>query len=143
MEKIAMRTISINHPRHTGRHWQRYRLLLTVFLVLICIPIFFYHLVPSFTSLADKTMYNLSDNILGQTSRGEFCTRKIGDRHCCMLYLDASPCVDTCRKDYVDRETLDVTLAYDQCVDQCLVTYNKKCEPKEDGNPLEGKYRGT
>lgn len=124
--------------RALPRYTPRYRPIITALLFLLCVPVFFYHLVPSFTHTADNIISKLSSQILGQTSRSEFCTTEIGDAHCCMLYLDATPCVDECRKQHVDRETLALTLEYDQCADQCLMKYNDICKRAENGNPLAG-----
>ncbi|KAH7356012.1 hypothetical protein BKA66DRAFT_429019 [Pyrenochaeta sp. MPI-SDFR-AT-0127] len=127
--------------RPTCRYTPRYRSIITALLTVLCVPVIFYHLVPSFTAATDSVFYQLSDHVLGQTSRGDFCTREIGDRQCCMLYLDASPCLDECRREHVDRETLRLTLEYDQCADQCLVRYNDRCESAQNGNPLDGHQR--
>lgn len=125
----------------TCRYSPRYRPILAGLLIFLCIPIFFYHLVPAVTTATDKVIYSLSSQVFGQTSRGEFCTTEVGDAYCCQLYLDATPCVDECRKQHVDRETLSLTLEYDQCADKCMVIYSDVCEQAETGNPLEGSRR--
>lgn len=139
MSKYEMRIPT----RPTCRYTPCYRPIITALLVMLCVPMIFYRLVPSFTAATDNVLYQLSDQVLGQTSRGDFCTREIGDRQCCMLYLDASPCLDECRKTHVDRETLHLTLEYDQCAEQCLVRYTDRCMSAESGNPLDGHRRGT
>lgn len=138
-----MRITTITRTRTPCRYSPRYRLLFTIFISLLAIPFLLYHFIPSFASAADKALYNLTDSMLGHTSRGDYCTHEIGDRKCCMIYLDAAPCLDECRKKFVDRETLNLTLEYDQCADSCLAQYNRVCEAKENRNPLEGHYRGT
>ena len=110
----------------TCRYTPRYQRILTILLVIFCIPITFYHLVPLFTHATNNAVNSLASKLI-QTSRGNQCTKDIGDATCCTLYLDAAPCQDECRKQYVDRETLSLTLAYDQCAEECLVSYNRAC----------------
>lgn len=139
MDKVETRTLS----RPTCTYTTRYRRVLTILLFILSTPLALYHFVPSFRSVADSAIYSISDNVLGQTSRGDFCTSEIGDRHCCMVYLEAMPCVDECWKQHIDRETQALTIEYDQCADVCLQRYNGLCEVAESGNPMAGHYRGT
>ncbi|KAF2026436.1 hypothetical protein EK21DRAFT_74216 [Setomelanomma holmii] len=134
-----MRVLNFSTPQKS-----RYRPVITTFLLLLCIPIFFYHLVPSFTHATDDFMASITTRIRGQkTSRGEFCTKKIGDAQCCNLYLDASPCIDECRKQHVDRVSYILTKEYDQCADRCLATYNSVCQRADNGKSLEGTKKGS
>ncbi|KAF2867771.1 hypothetical protein BDV95DRAFT_610675 [Massariosphaeria phaeospora] len=56
-----------------------------------------------------------------------FCTKEIGEGNCCDLYMAAEPCVDECRKSFVDRQTFQLTKEYDVCADKCLVRYRAAC----------------
>jgi hypothetical protein len=91
------------------------RSILVIILSVLCIPVFFYQLVPSFTHSADDLIVEVITHF-----RGSHCTADIGDAQCCALFMEAAPCVDECRKQFVDRETFTLTLEYDQCADTCL-----------------------
>jgi len=34
--------------------------------------------------------------------------------------MKATPCVEECRKQFIDRETFTVTLEYDECANKCM-----------------------
>jgi hypothetical protein len=105
----------------------RYRIILATCLFVLCIPIFFYRLVPSFTHASDAFIADVTSRIRAQSSSGGFCTKEIGNAQCCALYLAASPCVDECMKQHVDRLTFTLTQEYDECADTCLATYSETC----------------
>jgi hypothetical protein len=126
IEEIEMRTST------TGTYTPRYRSVFTSLLITLCIPIFFYQLVPAFTQATGDTVNTFTSKFLQQSS----CTKDIGDAQCCNLYLDAAPCQDECRKQYVDRETFKLTLQYDECADECVAVYNRACKRIEDGFPI-------
>jgi hypothetical protein len=115
----------------------RLRPLLTIITLLLCIPSFFYHLVPSFTYASDTLIAALTTR-LRESSRGAgaFCTKDIGDTACCELFLAATPCVDECAKRHVDRVTWVLTEEYGGCADGCLGAYKGAC------HALEGKAKG-
>lgn len=100
--------------------------ILATILLLLCIPIAIYQLVPRFTHATDQVVDALVDRIRG----ADLCTADVGDRHCCALFLAAAPCVDECRKTHVDRETWVVTKEYDECADVCLAAYTSQCQPR-------------
>ncbi|KAH8722664.1 hypothetical protein GQ44DRAFT_563269, partial [Phaeosphaeriaceae sp. PMI808] len=104
------------------------RPLLTSILLLLCIPIFVYHLVPSFTHATDNALNILATNLRGQTPQSSFCTSEVGDAHCCALFLHAMPCTDECRKQHVDRQTFAITKEYDECAEVCLAVYDGRCK---------------
>jgi hypothetical protein len=120
--KPTERTIYTARPT-TTRYTPRYRPLLTI-LFLLCIPIFIYQLIPTFTHTTDTAIDALLSKIRTPAS---FCTKDIGDAHCCELYLAAAPCQDECRNRHVDRETLVLTAQYDDCASGCLASYEKIC----------------
>ncbi|OAK95398.1 hypothetical protein IQ06DRAFT_352432 [Phaeosphaeriaceae sp. SRC1lsM3a] len=101
----------------------RYKHILATFLLILCIPIAIYQLVPRFTHATDEIVDSLIEHIRGP----EMCTSEIGNAHCCALFLDAAPCVDECRKQHVDRVTYMLTKEYDECADTCLAGYNSEC----------------
>lgn len=82
---------------------------------MLCVPIFLYQLVPAFTQSTDNLITIVIDHF-----REGHCTTDIGDAQCCALYMEATPCVDECRKRFVDRETFTLTLEYDECADTCM-----------------------
>lgn len=137
MGKSEMHVLNFKTPARS-----RTRPILASILLVLCIPIFFYHLLPSFTNATDDFMSVLVMQLRGQTSRADFCTSQVGNTHCCALYLDANPCVDECRKQHVDKVTYMLTKEYDECSDKCLVRYNAACRPAENGNPF-GSTRKT
>ncbi|EMD90653.1 hypothetical protein COCC4DRAFT_30039 [Bipolaris maydis ATCC 48331] len=100
---------------------------LPTLLICCCILFFFYHLVPSFTTATDDIATLLVDNLNLRPSGSNACTKEIGTAQCCSLFLEATPCLDECRKLHVDRETLSLTLAYDNCASQCLAEYHSSC----------------
>ncbi|KAF1936151.1 hypothetical protein EJ02DRAFT_359729 [Clathrospora elynae] len=117
--------------------WPRYHPLLTTILLLLCIPVFFYHLVPSFTSATHVFVFRIASN-MHPSSDSHLCTKEIGDAHCCGLFMDAEPCVDWCRQRFVDRETLRLTAEYETCADQCLSRYHDTCRTAVD--TVKGAY---
>lgn len=118
------------HKHHTPRYTLRYRSILPLLLIILCIPIFFYHLAPKYTSATDTLIHSLTSSLglRPQEATGSFCTKEVGSPRCCAVYLEAEPCVEECRKQHVDRETFAVTKEYDECADVCLATYNGLCK---------------
>jgi hypothetical protein len=112
------------------RYTPRYRAILPTLLILLCIPIFFYRLVPRFTHATDDFILSPTNTIHPQ-STSAFCTKEVGTPHCCAVYLAASPCLDECRKQHMDRETLSVTAQYDICATECLAVYNSICHKEQ------------
>jgi hypothetical protein len=121
MGKSEMRILNFPKPAASP---SRYRRILVTLLFVLCIPIFFYQLVPSFTHASDAFIADLATRIRSQAS---FCTKDVGDAQCCALYLTAAPCVDECRKQHVNRVTYKLTLEYEECADRCLGEYNGAC----------------
>ena len=110
------------HRRYTPRN----RPVVTLILLVICVPTFLYHMLPSLTfAIEDLISSHLSS---APRPGSTFCTKEVGNAECCAIYLAAQPCTDECRKLYVDRETMTLTAQYDDCVDQCLVRYNGVCK---------------
>jgi len=109
------------------RYTPRYRAILPTLLILLCIPIFFYQLVPKYTHATDDFISSLT-NTLRPQSTSTFCTKEVGTPHCCAVYLAAAPCLDECRKQHMDRETLSVTAQYESCADECLAEYQDTCK---------------
>ncbi|KAH4347144.1 hypothetical protein HBH98_102650 [Parastagonospora nodorum] len=105
----------------------RHRPAITTLLLVLCVPIFFYHIVPTFTHTTDDFMSILAVRLRGPSSRAALCTSEVGSAYCCDLFLNASPCVDECRKQHLDRVTYMITEEYDVCADKCLVHYITAC----------------
>ncbi|KAF1918298.1 hypothetical protein BDU57DRAFT_537870 [Ampelomyces quisqualis] len=110
----------------------RTRPIVAAILLVLCIPIFFYHVLPGFTHATDDFLSLLTMQLRGHASRADFCTSEVGNTHCCSLVLDAAPCVDDCRKQHVDRVTYTLTKEYEECSDKCLAHYNSACQRAED-----------
>lgn len=106
-----------------SRPKSRYRPILLALLTLICIPTILYRLAPQ---VSDAFITNLATSIRAQSSPS-LCTKAIGTPHCCALFLDASPCVDECRKQHLDRATYALTEAYEVCEGVCLEGYEGEC----------------
>jgi hypothetical protein len=102
---------------------QRYRVILVALLLVLCVPLFFYNLMPNFTRTTDEFILDLAMRIRGQ----DYCTKEIGGARCCRLFLDATPCVDECRKHHVNRVTFVLTREYEICADECLGRYDEAC----------------
>ncbi|KAH7555580.1 hypothetical protein BM1_07203 [Bipolaris maydis] len=80
---------------------------LPTLLICCCILFFFYHLVPSFTTATDDIATLLVDNLNLRPSGSNACTKEIGTAQCCSLFLEATPCLDECRKLHIhDTSTL-------------------------------------
>lgn len=93
----------------------RSRSIVVILLFVLCVPIFLYQLVPWFTHSTDTLIAKVLAHFHEQP-----CMADIGDAQCCSLFMKATPCVEQCRKQYVDRETFTLTLEYDACADTCL-----------------------
>jgi hypothetical protein len=102
----------------------RTRSTIASILILLCVPMFFYHLVPSFTHATDEFITIITSTMRGQSSQ---CTREIGSTYCCTLFMESAPCVDECRREHVDRVTWILTEEYDECANTCLVRYEESC----------------
>lgn len=101
--------------------------LLTTLLICLCILVFFYQLVPSFTEATDEIVGLVTDHFNLRPAGSDSCTKEVGSAQCCGLFLAAAPCLEQCRKLHIDRETLSLTLEYDECASQCLVEYHTTC----------------
>lgn len=97
------------------RTQSRPRAILVILLFVLCVPVFLYQLVPAFTQSTDK----LVDRLFAHFEQSS-CTADIGDAQCCALFMKATPCVEECRKQFIDRETFTVTLEYDECANECM-----------------------
>lgn len=97
------------------RNQSRLRSTIVILLFALCVPVFLYQLVPAFTQSTDR----LVDQILAYFEENT-CTADIGDGQCCVLFMKATPCVEECRKQFIDRQTFTVTREYDECADTCL-----------------------
>ncbi|KAH7380284.1 hypothetical protein DE146DRAFT_761016 [Phaeosphaeria sp. MPI-PUGE-AT-0046c] len=102
----------------------RFQRILAAFLLVLCIPIAIYQVVPRFTHATDEIVDSIVEHIRGS----DMCASQIGNAHCCAIFLDAAPCVDECRKQHVDRATYVLTKEYDECADTCLMKYNSECQ---------------
>ncbi|KAH7092324.1 hypothetical protein FB567DRAFT_545488 [Paraphoma chrysanthemicola] len=138
ISKYDMHVLNFDTPQKS-----RYRSIITTVLLLLCIPFFFYHLAPSFTNASDELISSIATRLRGEPSRAEYCTKEVGDAQCCALYLDATPCIDECRKQHVDRVTFTLTKEYDECADTCLVAYSAACQQMKDNNLLEATNNGS
>jgi hypothetical protein len=105
-------TFTVVHPYAPQ---SRLRSILVVLLFILCVPIFLYQLVPAFTQSTDTLISKGLTHFYEQP-----CTVDIGDAQCCSLFTQATPCVEECRKEFVDRETFTLTLEYEACADTCL-----------------------
>jgi hypothetical protein len=105
----------------------RSRPIIIAILALLCIPVFVYKLFPSYTHATDKLVGNVVSHFHHPVAESGFCTKEVGSPACCAMFLDAAPCLDECRNNHVDRETLVLTHEYDECADVCLSAYTKTC----------------
>ncbi|KAF1951205.1 hypothetical protein CC80DRAFT_553584 [Byssothecium circinans] len=106
----------------------------TILLILLGSLAIIYQLFATFPSLA-TTLYGSLP-----TSSPSSCTKDIGGGRCCALFLDAEPCVEECRRGFVDRETFFLTEGFEGCADECLVEYAGSCEG--EGVGVEGLGNG-
>jgi hypothetical protein len=119
MAKSTAQILNFPPPPHS-----RFRPLLAAILLLCCIPIAFYQLVPSFTHAADDIVAGIVAHLHDSP-----CATDIEPR-CCTAVLQIQPCVDECRKMYIDRVTWRETSEFDGCVDECKagVDFGEGCE---------------
>ena len=118
----------------------RYRALLVIALSLLFLPLAIYQLVPSFTHATD----NMIAQLFGSSPPGgEFCTREIGNFACCTLYLEAMPCMEGCRHEYLNQETMELGEGYEGCEEGCLSGYNSTCGAVVQREEVEMGLRGV
>ncbi|KAF2644112.1 hypothetical protein P280DRAFT_477537 [Massarina eburnea CBS 473.64] len=94
---------------------------ITILLILLGTLAIFYQLFASFPTLGDS-LYSVLP-----TSSTPSCIKDIGDHQCCSLFMQAEPCVEECRKVFVDRETQGLTVGFDACSERCLAIYDTRC----------------
>jgi hypothetical protein len=110
MAKSTAQILNFPPPPHS-----RFRPLLAAILLLCCIPIAFYQLIPSFTHAADDIVASIVSHLHDSP-----CATDIEPR-CCNAVLQIQPCVDECRKMYTDRVTWRETSEFDGCVEECRI----------------------
>jgi hypothetical protein len=138
MGKPDMHILNFKRPTASRNHT-----IASALLLVLCIPVFMYNLVPTFTHATDDFISVLAMRLQGQASRADFCTNEVGSAYCCSLFLDASPCVDECQKQYVDRVAFMPTKEHAECAETCLAQYNTVCRRADNGNPFESMRRGS
>ena len=116
-----------------SRHCHCSRSPITILLLILGSLAIVYQLFASFPSLG----VSLYESLAVGSAPGNSCTKDIGDGRCCILFLKAEPCVEECRREYVDRETFALTEGFDACADRCLLRYKESCDMKE-GLRVEG-----
>jgi hypothetical protein len=101
----------------------------SVLVVLLCLAltVTYYKVIPSFSSTTDYIVSSIESSLQSSPSSSSFCTKEIGEVVCCDLHLGAEPCLDECRKTFVDRQTFQLTKEYEECADQCLTMYHATC----------------
>lgn len=105
-----------------------------IILLVLGLTAFFWKVLPAFTSATDTltssfiSHFHLQNTIPQSNSA---CTKEIGKGICCDIHLSAEPCIDECRKTFMDRQTWAVTKGYDECEDKCLAVYHNTCGGKD------------
>jgi hypothetical protein len=110
----------------------RSRSPITILLILLGTLAIIYQLFAHFPTLSDS----LASSIAFTQARS--CIKDIGDAVCCDLFQSAQPCVEECRKEFVDRETLAVTEGFVACEGRCRAVYRVACGGEEGGKEGEG-----
>ncbi|KAF2658661.1 hypothetical protein K491DRAFT_676252 [Lophiostoma macrostomum CBS 122681] len=105
----------------------------TAILLFLGLAAFFYRILPNFTSATDAITSAITSSLRQSISPPSFCTKDVGEGLCCELHLAAEPCIDECRKAFLDRQTFQPTKEYSSCADECLVVYHTTCQ---DGAPI-------
>jgi hypothetical protein len=110
----------------------------SVFVILLCLvlAVTYYKFIPSLSSTTDYIVSSIESGLQSSLSSPSSCTKEIGEGVCCDLHLGAEPCLDECRKTFVDRQTFQLTKEYEECADQCLIMYHATCAK---GSVLEEK----
>lgn len=98
-----------------------------IVLLFIALAATYYKVIPYFSSTTDYIVSSIESSLQTSLSSPSFCTKEIGEGVCCDLHLGAEPCLDECRKTYVDRQSFQLTKEYDECADTCLVMYRATC----------------
>jgi hypothetical protein len=104
-----------------------------VLILLLGITALLYQAIPAFHLSTTHITVTVASVFSKHLSHSSLCTKAVGDSTCCALHLQAEPCLDECRKAFMDRETFEPTREYDECADQCLVVYQSICEPQTAG----------
>jgi hypothetical protein len=101
----------------------------SVLVILLCVALAatYYKVIPYFGSTTDYIVSSIESSLQSSLSSPSFCTKEIGEGVCCDLHLGAEPCLDECRKTFVDRQTFQLTNEYEECADQCLIMYRATC----------------
>jgi hypothetical protein len=101
----------------------------SVLVILLCLALAatYYKVIPYFSSTTDYIVASIESSLQSSLSSPSFCTKEIGEGVCCDLHLGAEPCLDECRKTFMDRQTFQLTKEYEECADQCLVMYRATC----------------
>lgn len=114
-DSIDISTMKTSHP--------------SVLVILLCLALAttYYKVIPHFSKTADYIVSSIESSLQSSLSSPSFCTKEIGEGVCCDLHLGAEPCLDECRKAFMDRQTFQLTQEYEECADQCLVMYRASC----------------
>lgn len=104
-----------NHPIQKSK-------IFSVILLIVAFLAIVTHLLTSFAipSLSSEFAHTIA---AATSSHAESCTSNVGDSICCALFMEAEPCVEECRREFVDRETREMKLGFGDCEGRCLKTY--------------------
>jgi hypothetical protein len=111
--------------------WTRSRIgFLIVFIGIVAL---LYRGIPCLSASKSYISTAIESTLRSHLSTQSFCTKAVGEGICCELHLKAEPCLDECRKTFMDRETFEPTKEYDECADQCLFVYQSTCGNQTTG----------
>ncbi|KAF2122883.1 hypothetical protein BDV96DRAFT_639440 [Lophiotrema nucula] len=119
----AYRPVFAEQRRKTTRPNKR------VLLILLSIGLFafFFHFLQYLSPTTDFLSSSIGSGLRKAFPKQSFCTEEIGSGICCELHVGAEPCLNECRNQFVDRETLTLTKEYEECSDMCLEVYDRTC----------------
>lgn len=110
-------------------------------LMLLGLAAFFYKILPTFTSMTDSIAAAIAARLQESNQFLNFCTKEVGEGLCCQLHLEAEPCVDECRKAFLDRQTFRPTKEYRSCADACFLAYRTTCHESPLGSDTKDEVR--
>jgi hypothetical protein len=136
----------ISSACYTPRHYQN-RQISTIILLFVSIASLLYLFTPIRSFLLAYVPSKVLDSIPHHqfhisSPANSFCAVAVGrDGACCSLRLGAEPCLDECRKRFIDRETFFLTSEYETCEAGCLAAWKGACGQEKEDDQLKVRAR--
>lgn len=122
-------TIQEQEEQKMTRHASPLRTFRTCILIFFGIFTLLYQFSPLVRTTSNSIFSSLKTTFIDSQVDllGDLCTPDIGRGLCCHLRFEAEPCIDECRKNFMDRQTFRTTAHFDGCATGCLYAYEETC----------------